>query len=79
VAAGLHLLGRLVPALRTTLVREPGRATTVPGRWARGLGFVVMVAAAVALAVVLVRADSSWAFHHFGDHPPFGPLGHDDH
>ena len=49
----------------------------MPGRLARGLGFVTMMAAAAALAVVLVRIDTSWAFHGFGDHPPFGVDGHD--
>jgi hypothetical protein len=66
-AAGLHLLGRIVPALKATLVRGPGAAPVVPGRWARALCFVVMLAAAAALAVVLVRADSSWASQGFGD------------
>jgi hypothetical protein len=74
-AAGLHLVGRIVPAVRTTVMRPPGADETVPGRWARGLYFVTMVAAAAALAVVLVHADSSWAFHGFRDRPPFGPNG----
>lgn len=76
VAAGLHLLGRIVPALRTTLVRGSGPGTTVPGWRARAFCVVAMLAAAAALAVVLVRADGSWAFHGFDDHPPFGPSGH---
>lgn len=59
VAAGLHLLGRIVPALRATVV--PGSVTVVPGRWTRVLWFVAMVASAAALAVVLVHADGSWA------------------
>ena len=71
-AAGLHLLGRIVPALRATLVRGPRAGQPVPGRWARSLYFVVMMAAAAALAVLLVRADSSWALHGFGDRPPPG-------
>jgi hypothetical protein len=72
-AAGLHLLGRIVPAFRTAVA--PGPRSTVPGRGARALCLVAVVAAAVVLAVVLVRADSSWAFHGFDDHPPFGPEG----
>ncbi|GAB3448229.1 hypothetical protein GCM10027517_33090 [Phycicoccus ginsengisoli] len=71
-AVGLHLLGRIVPALRTTLLRGPGRDRSVPGRWARGLYFLVMVVGAAALAVVLVHADTSWASQGFGDRP-FGP------
>jgi hypothetical protein len=74
-AAGLHLLGRIVPALRATLVPGPRNGQPVPGRWARGLYFVVMMAAAAALAVLLVRADSSWALHGFGDRPTSGPGG----
>jgi hypothetical protein len=74
-AAGLHLLGRVVPALRTTVVRGSGPDHAVPGGWARGLCLVAMMAAAAALAVLLVRADASWAFHGFGDHPPLGPNG----
>jgi hypothetical protein len=78
VAAGLHLLGRIVPALRATVVR--GSVAVVPGRWTRVLWFVAMVASAAALAVVLVHADGSWASSNgFGDHPPFGPGGPNDH
>jgi hypothetical protein len=65
VAVGLHLLGRIVPALRATVM--PGSPTVVPGRWTRLLWFVAMVASAAALAVMLVHADGSWAsFHRFG-------------
>ncbi len=75
-AVGLHLLGRIVPALRATVV--PGSTEVVPGRWARTLWFVAMVTSAAALAVVLVHADSSWtSFHGFGDHAPFGGEGRD--
>ena len=59
VAVGLHLLGRIVPALRATVM--PGSARVVPGRWTRMLFFTAMVASAVALAVVLVHADAGWA------------------
>jgi hypothetical protein len=58
-AVGLHLLGRIVPALRATVA--PGSTSAVPGRWTRLLWFLAMVASAAALAVVLVRADASWA------------------
>lgn len=63
-AVGLHLLARIVPALRSTVVRDS--APVVPGRWVRALWFVAMAASAVALAVALVHADGSWAsFHGF--------------
>ena len=68
-AAGLHLLGRIVPALRATVLRGSAAEHDVPGRWARVLWFAVMVVGAAALAVVLVHADSSWASHGFGDRP----------
>ncbi len=58
VATGLHLLGRIVPALRLTMRR--GAAVPVPGALTR-IGLLVVAAAlAVVLAVVLVRADGSW-------------------
>ncbi len=73
-AVGLHLLARIVPALKATVV--PGSGAVVPGRWTRALWFVAMAASAAALAVVLVHADGSWAsFHGFGDHSQFGPDG----
>ncbi|MGH3445653.1 MAG: hypothetical protein ACRDPB_09795 [Nocardioidaceae bacterium] len=73
-ATGLHLLGRIAPALRATVLT--GAAPVVAGRWTRVLWFVVMVASAAALAVVLVHAEGSWAsFHSFGqDGAPFGPF-----
>lgn len=67
VATGLHLLGRIVPALRVTLV--PGSGAPVPGRWSRTLWLVAMVASGAALAVLLVHADTSWAsFRGFDRH-----------
>ncbi len=64
VAVGLHLLGRIVPALRTTMLpgtgTRPGAGAVVPARWARALWFVVMAVSAAALAVGLVQAASSW-------------------
>jgi hypothetical protein len=59
-AVGLHLLGRIVPALRATVAPRAGSGT-VPGRWTRVLWFVAMLASAAALAVLLVHADTSWA------------------
>jgi hypothetical protein len=57
-ATGLHLLGRIVPALQLTVRR--GGAGRVPGAAARAVLLVAAGGAAVVLAVVLVRADASW-------------------
>jgi hypothetical protein len=57
-ATGLHLLGRIVPALALTFGRA--RATRVPGGWARSLMIGAAATLAVLLAVLLVRADGSW-------------------
>lgn len=70
-AAGLHLLSRLVPALRLTLLPGQRPVTGVPGRWTRLLWFAAMAASAAALAVVLVHAEGTWgAFDGFRDGPP---------
>ena len=67
VVTGLHLLGRIVPAFRITLAPGHAVAVSVPGAWTRGLLHALMVVSAVALAVVLVHADGSWAnVHRFG-------------
>ncbi len=69
VAVGLHLLGRIVPALRLTMLTGPA-STAVPGRWTRVLWFGAMVASASSLAVVLVHAAGSWApLHGLGPRP----------
>ncbi len=76
VATGVHLLARMVPALRLTVSRA-ARTTPVPGGWAR-LGLLVLAAVlAAVLAVVLVRADDSWQNDRFdrfgaGQPPPRG-------
>jgi hypothetical protein len=63
VVTGLHLLGRLVPALWVTV--GPARSAHVPGAWARWLLLAGTAASSAALAVALVRADGAWAsFHH---------------
>lgn len=64
VATGLHLLGRIVPAVRLTLRR--GGAAPVPGALVRTLLLVVAAVTAVVLAVVLVRADASWQQNRSG-------------
>lgn len=57
-ATGLHLLGRLVPAL--LLISGRAHSLRVPGGWARTgvIGAAAMLA--VLAAVLLVRADGSW-------------------
>lgn len=76
VAAGIHLLGRIVPALRTTVLPGALARQGVPGRLVRVLWFAVMLLGAAALAVVLVHADSSWASHGFGDRSGSDDGGH---
>jgi hypothetical protein len=65
VATGLHVLGRIIPAFRITLADPHGAA--VPGAWARWLVLATTAATAVALAVALVHADSSWIGFHKHD------------
>ncbi len=69
VATGLHLLGRIVPALRLTLQRG---AAPVPGVLSRGGLLAAAAVVAVVLAVVLVGADGSWqhADRFRSDRPP---------
>ena len=56
---GLHLLGRIVPALRLTLA--PGSAAAaVPGASARGFLLAAMATSAIVLAIVLVQTAGSW-------------------
>jgi hypothetical protein len=57
-ATGLHLLGRIVAAVRLTLLAERGRR--IPGTRARLAVLAVAVASAAVLAVLLVRADGPW-------------------
>jgi hypothetical protein len=61
---GLHLLGRIVPALMITTASgdRSGDRRGVPGAWTRRLLLAGMVAAAVVLAIALGHADGSWVF-----------------
>ncbi len=63
---GLHVLARVVPALLLT-VAGPDREA-VPGSARRGVVIGAAALVAVLAAVLLVRADGSWAHH-----PDFGP------
>lgn len=55
----LHVLGRILPALRIA-VTSVGGSTPVPGEWTRWLLLVATLASAAALAVALVHVDGSW-------------------
>jgi hypothetical protein len=59
-ATGLHVLGRLVPALRITTPGEGGQGG-IPGTAARRLLLVAMTASMVVLAAVLVHSAGNWA------------------
>jgi hypothetical protein len=64
-ATGLHLLGRIVPALLLTFGRA--RSLRVPGGWARSALISTTATLAVLLAVLLVRADGSWGHDQRGE------------
>lgn len=72
-ATGLHVLGRLVPAVRL-VARRSGTDGRVPGSVLRGGVVLLGAAAAVVAAVLLVHADASWhqQLWQFGPHgqPP---------
>jgi hypothetical protein len=55
----LHVLGRIIPALRITGASVAG-TTRVPGAWTRWLLLAATLASAAALAVALVHADGGW-------------------
>jgi hypothetical protein len=57
-ATGLHLLGRIIPALRLTF--GSARARGVPGGPGRTSVVTACAVLAVLLAMLLVRADGSW-------------------
>jgi uncharacterized membrane protein YhaH (DUF805 family) len=63
-ATGLHLLGRIIPALMLTFGRA--RDLRVPGGWARSALIGTAATLAVLLAVLLVRADGSWGHDRSG-------------
>jgi len=66
-ATGLHLLGRMVPTVLLTFGRA--RGLRVPGWWTRSALIATAATLAVLAAVLLVRADGSWADGRWGhDH-----------
>lgn len=62
-ATGLHLLARMVPAVRLTFAQRRGRR--VPGGPSRAVALGVALVLAGVLAVVLVNVDGSWGRDHF--------------
>jgi hypothetical protein len=66
-ATGLHLLGRLLPALGLTVSR-PRSGERVDGRVPRSLVQLLSVATAVLTAVLLFSAASAWRSGHFDFH-----------
>jgi hypothetical protein len=66
-ATGLHLLGRIVTAVRLTLLAD--RTRRIPGVPGRLAVLVVAIAAAAGLAVVLVHADGPWHRDRVGGPP----------
>lgn len=67
-ATGLHLLGRIVPAVRTVFGAD--HIGPIPGRAIRAPLIGIVAILAIVLAVVLVHADSSWLVREFFDHGP---------
>jgi hypothetical protein len=72
VATGLHVIGRLVPALRLSLARGSTGADRIPGRRLRALTFVAIVVLAAVSGVVVFDAAGSWRTQesHRFDRPP---------
>jgi hypothetical protein len=75
-ATGLHLLGRIVPAVR--LAFGSGTTDRVPGRLSRSALIAATAVVATVLAVVLVRAEGSWGHedHRFDHGAPAAPTAH---
>jgi hypothetical protein len=75
VVVGLHLLARIVPALKLVLARRKeniGVAGRVPGRTARLAVLVLTVAVAAVTAALILPGAASWKNDQFGpsDRPP---------
>jgi hypothetical protein len=80
VVAGLHVLGRLLPAIGIVLTR-PAAGSRVDGRIPRSAVLAVMAALAALAAVLLLAAapawrNGNWGFHGGGDfHRGFAGAG----
>lgn len=73
-ATGLHVLGRILPAVEIAAGRA---AQQVPGRFARTSVLVLVLAAAIVSAVVLVGVTGTWSREHDLRHG-FGQVRSDD-
>jgi hypothetical protein len=58
VATGLHTIGRLIPALRLTVV--PVVSRRIPGRFTRGATVAVTVAVAIVASVLALSVATPW-------------------
>jgi hypothetical protein len=70
VVTGLHVLGRLVPAVRI-VATGPDAGPSVPGRISRSVVLALTLVVAGVAAVVLLRLSGPWLTdmsHHFGHH-----------
>lgn len=65
VATGLHVMARIVPAIREVATRA-GHGSPTPGPGLRATVMTLTVAVAAATATLLVYADGSW--QHLGRH-----------
>lgn len=75
VLTGLHLLGRLVPALQLTVMTKHA-TTTVDGMRLRTAVLLGSVAVAAVAAVLVLAASGSWrGGERHGPHPRPGQLG----
>jgi hypothetical protein len=77
VVTGLHVLARLVPAVRIVTVGSDA-GPSVPGRVGRGVVLALTIVVAAVAAVVLYKLSGAWLTdmsHHFGHHRPPGALG----
>ena len=72
-ATGLHLLARIVPAIRLTVTSR--RTRRVPGGLSRSAALGVAVLLAAVLAVVLVDIEGSWGRDDFRGHDRPPPAG----
>ncbi|HEY1486259.1 MAG TPA: hypothetical protein VGF84_09145 [Micromonosporaceae bacterium] len=71
-ATGVHTLGRLVPAVRLTVI--PQLAGRVPGRMARSIILSVTVAVAAVASILALSVAGPWRTAHTTDH--FRHRGH---
>jgi hypothetical protein len=66
VSTGVHTIGRLIPALRLTVV--PAVASRIPGRFRRTATLSVTVAVAIVVAVLALSVAGPWRTQQALDH-----------